>query len=80
MQLFEITTNGFGDTTNVKALMTGQLGELESYAESLAKNQNVQEMHWNLEGGVCIGDEKITIDNKRSLKISETQYLLIDAT
>ncbi|WP_338593364.1 hypothetical protein VXM60_10560 [Shewanella khirikhana] len=78
MQLIEIKENDFGETCRAKLLRTGGLWELEFYAENLAKSLGIKEMQWRLLGGFLVGDEKVTIDNKRSLRISKTKYLLID--
>ncbi|MCS6153630.1 hypothetical protein G3465_12070 [Shewanella baltica] len=78
MKLYEITTNELGEETDQKLLKTGDLGELESYAENLARSQNIKEIQWSLLGGCLVSDDKMVIDNKRSLYISENKYLLID--
>lgn len=78
MKLYEITTNELGEETDQKLLKIGDLGELESYAENLARSQNIKEIQWSLLGGCLVGDDKMVIDNKRSLYISENKHLLID--
>lgn len=48
MQLYEIEKNSFEEYISKKLLKTGDLFELELYAEKLAKNLNVKEIQWRL--------------------------------
>lgn len=79
MKLYEITDNEHSEEIVKKLLLeSDDQGELESRAENIATALNILKMEWSLLGLPTIGDEKLNKKIKKSLKISETKYLLID--
>ncbi|AUD60378.1 hypothetical protein AYJ58_13185 [Shewanella sp. Pdp11] len=78
MKLYEITTNEFDEEIDKKLIESGDLAKLEASAEKIIRTLNITKKNWTCLAGIRIGDEKLIMDRKRSLTISENKYFLID--
>jgi hypothetical protein len=81
VHLYKVTyINDLLDEERKEHLLKSEvLSELETYALEYAKNKSVSNLKWDLLGLPTMGDNKLNRDPKKRLKISDKEYLLIDA-